>query len=125
MYARAPRASNAAQLKLSSAEASHARLAASKGRHYSLSKGWMSAYLKEDNQTCVHPPEPGAKLGPPGWGGAYAGSKPRCYASHDLAPRAQPLACDFSKPFSTSESFEPYGQFPKPHPKDREHWLTD
>ena len=25
--------------------------------------------------------------------------------------KAQPLACDFSKPFSTSESFEPYGVF--------------
>ena len=93
-------------------------------RHYALSKPWMSAYISEDNSTCVHPPKPGDVLGPPGWGGAYAGSKPRCYASHDMGPRAQPLACDFNKPFSTSESFEPYGKFPKPHPNDREHWLT-
>ena len=53
-------------------------------RHYSLDKGWMQAYKMEDNATCVHPIPPGTKLGPPGWGGAYAGSKPRCIASHDL-----------------------------------------
>ena len=94
-------------------------------RHYSLSKPWMRAYLMEDNATCIHPIAKDAPLGPPGWGGAYAGSKPRCYASHDLGMKAQPLACDFSKPFSTSESFEPYGVFPKPHPNDREHWLTE
>ena len=72
----------------------------------------------------VHPIPKDATLGPPGWGGAYAGSKPRCYASHDLGPRAQPQACDFSKPFSTSESFEPYGQWPKPHPAAAAHWLS-
>jgi len=93
-------------------------------RHYSLSKPWAAAYMMEDNATCVHPPTPGEKLGPPGWGGAYAGSKPRCLASHDLMPRAQPTACDFAHPFSTSESFEPWGKFPKPHPGDREKWLT-
>lgn len=93
-------------------------------RHYSLSKPWMEAYLTHDNASCIHPPLAGAKLAPPGWGGAYNGSKPRCYASHDLAPRAQPLACNFDKPFSTSESFEPYGEWPKPHPKDPEHWMT-
>ena len=94
-------------------------------RHYSLSKGWMNAYLMEDNATCITPIPQDKPLGPPGWGGAYAGSKPRCYASHDLAPRAQPQACDFQRPFSTSESFEPYGAFPKPHPRDPEHWLTE
>ena len=73
---------------------------------------------------CVHPPEPSATLGPPGWGGSYAGSKPRCYASHDLGPRAQPDACNYDKPYSASESFEPYGKWPKPHPLDqqRERW---
>ena len=50
----------------------------------------LQAYLMEDNSTCVHPPKPGEPLGPPGWGGAYKGSKPRCYASHDLGPKAQP-----------------------------------
>ena len=94
-------------------------------RHYALSRPWLSAYLTEDNATCVHPPaKGGAPLGPPGWGGAYAGSKPRCTASHDLAPAAQPTACEWGKPYSTSESWEPFGKFPRPHEKDREHWLT-
>ena len=93
-------------------------------RHYALSRGWLRGYLTEDNSTCLHPPEPTTKLGPPGWGGAYIGSKPRCTASHDLAPIAQPLACEFSQPYSTSESFEPFGKFPWPHPKDPEHWKT-
>ena len=85
----------------------------------------MSAYLMEDNATCVHPPEPGAVLSGPGWGGAYAGSKPRCYASHDLGWKAQPDACRFDKPFSSSESWESFDSFPTPHPldKDRERWL--
>ena len=92
-------------------------------RHYALSKPWANAYMMQDNATCVHPPKPGATLGPPGWGGAYAGSKPRCYASHDLGPKAQPEACDYKRPFSTSESFEPFDKFPAPHPNDREHWM--
>ena len=66
----------------------------------------------------------GERLGAPGWGGSYAGSKPRCYASHDLGPKAQADACNFDKPFSSSESWEPYGKWPKPHPLDRtrERW---
>jgi hypothetical protein len=93
-------------------------------RHYALSKGWARLYMMQDNGTCVHPPKPGASLAPPGWGGSYAGSKPRCYASHDLGPKAQPDACNFDRPFSMSESFEPYGVFPKPHPRESsEHWL--
>ena len=84
----------------------------------------LQAYTKEDNTTCVHPPKPGQKLGPPGWGGAYAGSKPRCMASHDLNAKAQPEACSFSKPFATAESWEPYGTFPKPHSKDPSKWDT-
>ena len=92
-------------------------------RHYALSKGWAQIYMMQDNATCVHPPKKGATLGPPGWGGSYAGSKPRCYASHDLGPKAQPDACNFDRPYSKSESFEPYGQWPKPHPtENREHW---
>ena len=95
-------------------------------RHYALSRGWMKDYLKEDNATCVHPPKPGETLSKPGWGGAYAGSKPRCYASHDMNPKAQPEACSFSKPFSMSESWEPQGKFPYPHPQDAkrgERWV--
>ena len=49
-------------------------------RHYALSRPWLAAYLQEDNSTCVHPPPNGSRLGPPGWGGAYRGSKPRCCA---------------------------------------------
>ena len=56
----------------------------------------------------------------PGWGGSYAGSKPRCFASHDMGKKAQPEACHFDKPFSISESWEPQGKFPSPHPKDTE-----
>ena len=54
-----------------------------------------------------------------------AGTHPPCLASHDLMPRAQPEACDFAKPFSTSESFEPFDSFPYAHPRDkeRERWL--
>ena len=89
-------------------------------RHYALSRGWMHMYTMEDNATCVHPPKPGARLSRPGWGGAYAGSKPRCYASHDMGPKAQPEACSFDKPFSMSESWEPLGKFPYPHPRDSE-----
>ena len=77
-------------------------------RHYALSHGWLSGYLTQDNASCLHPPRAGAVLSPPGWGGAYAGSKPRCYASHDLGPKAQPDACNFDRPYSKSESFEPY-----------------
>jgi len=91
-------------------------------RHYALSHGWLSGYLTQDNASCLHPPRAGAVLSPPGWGGAYAGSKPRCYASHDLGPQAQPHACDFAQPFSTAESWEPDGAWPKPHPRARREW---
>jgi protein glucosyltransferase len=91
-------------------------------RHYALSRGWERMYLMEDNRTCVHPPKPGERLGPPGWGGAYRGSKPRCYASHDRSPGAQPTACDFDKPYSFSESWEPDGVWPAAHPRNKEGW---
>jgi len=91
-------------------------------RHYALSRQWLSGYLTRDNSTCVHPPPPNSKLAPPGWGGAYKGSKPRCYASHDLGPAAQPHACDFASPFSTAESWQPEGVFPSAHPASRDHW---
>ena len=94
-------------------------------RHYALSREWMAQYLMEDNATCLHPPPAGASLGPPGWGGAYRGSKPRCTASHDLAPIAQPEACNYAKPFSFAESWEPWDRFPKPHPRDTQHWATE
>ena len=93
-------------------------------RHYALSRPWLDTYLMLDNATCVHPPAKGEKLGPPGWGGAYRGSKPRCTASHDLAEIAQPHACEYDKPYSTSESWEPFGSWPKPHERDPNHWDT-
>ena len=89
-------------------------------RHYALSRPWLANYLTHDNASCVHPPAAGTPLGPPGWGGAYRGSKPRCYASHDRSPGAQPHACDIANPYSFAESWEPDGQWPKPHPKSRE-----
>jgi len=93
-------------------------------RHYALSRPWLDSYLMLDNSTCVRPPPPGSILGPPGWGGSYRGSKPRCYASHDRSPAAQPHACDFGQPYSTSESFEPDGAWPRAHPKNRDRWDT-
>ena len=48
-------------------------------RHYARDPGWMNHYLSEDNATCITPP-PASGLGPPGWGGAYAGS------SHAASP---------------------------------------
>ncbi len=89
-------------------------------RHYALSRAWAQDFLTEDNASCVHPPR--GALEPPGWGGAYAGSKVRCYASHDLSPAAQPGACNFSSPFSTAESWAPEGSFPYAHPSNRERW---
>ena len=91
-------------------------------RHYALTRPWLDNYLTHDNATCVHPPPADATLGPPGWGGSYAGSKPRCHASHDLNPGAQPTACDFGKPYSFSESWEPHGSFPKAHPRSPDRW---
>ena len=108
-------------------------------RHYARDKFWLQLYLMHDNATCIHPPEPGARLGPPGWGGAYAGSKVRsaaarrtlgahshsprratfliwqvrCVASHDLRTPAQPDACNApgSQP---GTSYEPFDKFPSP-----------
>lgn len=91
-------------------------------RHYAIWRGAENRYMRGDNGTCVHPPAPNATLGPPGWGGSYIGSKPRCSASHDLSKKAQPTACDPKKPFATGESFEPWGRFPKPHPDDKGRW---
>lgn len=91
-------------------------------RHYALTRPWLGNYLTLDNASCVHPPAAGTKLGPPAWGGSYAGSKPRCYASHDLGPQAQPHACDFERPYSFSESWQPEGVFPSAHPKSSDGW---
>ena len=84
-------------------------------RHYSIYRGWEDAYTMQDNTTCVHPPKASETIGPPGWGGSYKGMHPRCAASHDLNPKAQPGACDYKTPYSTAESFEPWGREARPH----------
>lgn len=84
-------------------------------RHYARDPGWMNHYLSEDNATCITPP-PASGLGPPGWGGAYAGSKPRCVASHDLRSFAQPDACsprDGAGPHQPGTSFADFDTFPR------------
>ena len=89
------------------------------------SPGWMHHYLMEDNATCIRPLS-GAALGPPGYGGAYAGSKPRCVASHDLRQIAQPDACsdrDGKGPHQAGESFEPFDAFPYSSPRDNYDWV--
>ena len=50
--------------------------------------GHLQRYLTQDNATCLRLQRP---LRPPGWGGAYDGSKVPCLAAHDL--RAEPKAC--------------------------------
>ena len=69
-------------------------------RHYALSRPWLENYLMKDNRTCVHPPPADAKLAGPGWGGAYRGSKPRCYASraHLHCPRGLPALGALASP---------------------------
>ena len=94
-------------------------------RHYALSKGWANAYIMEDNATCVHPPAADATLGPPGWGGSYAGSKTRCVASHDLRRFAQPDACLLERggrPHQPGTSFEDFDTFPRAGPREAYDW---
>jgi len=60
-------------------------------RHYARDPGFLKHFRSEDNATCVRPISPPFR--PPGWGGAYNGSKVRCVASHDQRAGAQPLFC--------------------------------
>mmetsp|Transcript_12939 Transcript_12939/g.41487 ORF Transcript_12939/g.41487 Transcript_12939/m.41487 type:complete len:307 (-) Transcript_12939:99-1019(-) len=60
-------------------------------RHYARDAGFLKHFRSEDNATCVRPISPPFR--PPGWGGAYNGSKVRCVASHDQRAGAQPLFC--------------------------------
>ena len=93
-------------------------------RHYARERWFMEKYVVQDNATCVTPIRRGAALGPPGWGGAYNGSKPRCVASHDLRPIAQPDACTRYRSWLGGESFAPFDAFPRAHPDDRTPWMT-
>jgi len=90
-------------------------------RHYARDTGFLQHYRMEDNETCIHAIPAGKALGPPGWGGAYAGSKPRCEASHDQRSFAQPEIC---KKMISGESFEPWTAFPRPHPRDAVRWTA-
>ena len=42
----------------------------------------------------AHPPPQGRTAGPPGWGGAYNGSKVPCYAAHDLSAPEEKGKCE-------------------------------
>jgi len=91
-------------------------------RHYARETWFLGKYLMRDNATCIHPIRPSASLGPPGWGGAYNGSKVRCVASHDLLPHAQPDACKKYTRWLGGTSFAPWDAFPSAHPEDRTRW---
>ena len=67
-------------------------------RHYDRGGEIIARYITEDNSTCLRPPAAGAALGPPGWGGAYAGTKPPCLASHDLSAKEEEGVCDKGMP---------------------------
>ena len=87
-------------------------------RHYGRDRSFINHFHAEDNATCIHPIAPGMRLGPPGWGGAYRGSKVRCEASHDLRSFAQPDACLSYKTWLGGTSFKPWNEFPATHPLD-------
>ena len=69
-------------------------------RHYArspLGSGGVELvdrYLTEDNATCLRPPPAGMALGPPGWGGAWAGSHVPCLGAHDLSAAEEKGACE-------------------------------
>jgi len=96
-------------------------------RHYARDPFWLNNYLMYDNATCTKPITAGTPLGPPGWGGSYAGSKPRCVASHDLRSFAQPDICSSrggKPPFQPGTSFAPFDAFPLPStsPEEKYDW---
>ena len=93
-------------------------------RHYARDPFWLKHYLMHDNATCIRPPDV-STIGPPGWGGAYKGSKPRCVASHDLRSIAQPTICssvDGKPAHQPGTSFEPFDRFPTASPHDTYDW---
>ena len=62
-------------------------------RHYDRAAENVPRYITHDNSTCLRPPAPGEKLGPPGWGGAWAGTHVPCLASHDLSAKEEAGVC--------------------------------
>ena len=63
-------------------------------RHYDREGILKGMYLTEDNSTCLRPPPPGERLGPPGWGGAFANTKTPCLAAHDIHAPLEKGVCD-------------------------------
>jgi len=60
-------------------------------RHYDFNGG-LQKFITEDNSTCLTPPEPGAALEPPGWGGTHKGEvEIPCDVANDL--KEVPGAC--------------------------------
>ena len=83
-------------------------------RHYGRDANFVRHFVMEDNGTCIHPIAKGTRLAGPGWGGAYAGSKVRCAASHDLRSFAQPDACKQYARWLGGTSFAPYDALHEP-----------
>ncbi|KAL1512259.1 hypothetical protein AB1Y20_005521 [Prymnesium parvum] len=67
-------------------------------RHYDRGSMLKDLYLQQDNSSCLRPPQPGATLSAPGWGGAYNGTHPPCLASHDLSAKEEVGVCDPGTP---------------------------
>ena len=63
-------------------------------RHYDRDGTLTPKYVTEDNSTCLRPPQKGETLGPPGWGGAYKGTKVPCLAAHDIHAPLEKGVCD-------------------------------
>ena len=95
-------------------------------RHYARDPYWLQLYMMQDNATCIRPPA-GSSFSPPGYGGAYAGSKARCVAAHDQRVFAQPEACTPRKemggvPHQPGTSFDDFDTFPRPGKKEPYDW---
>ena len=60
-------------------------------RHYDFNGG-LQKFITEDNSTCLEPPEAGAALEPPAWGGTHTGEEViPCDVANDL--KEVPGAC--------------------------------
>lgn len=60
-------------------------------RHYEKDERapWFAKMLTEDNSSCIRPPDPSLGFGPPGYGGAYKGSRVTCTAANNGELRRQ------------------------------------
>ena len=97
-------------------------------RHYARDPFWLKSYIMEDNSTCISPPDATGGFHAPGYGGAYAGSKVRCAAAHDLRAAAQPDACkpkESGRPPQPGTSMEDFESWPKAPARDGWDWVAD